>query len=329
MKNFMLRLFLTFIIFCLALQAREVVRPQRYKKYENPWTTGPLLAPSVAVVTAGHFNIEPYIYAVANTGLYNKKGKSINGPTLWNNYLTTTVQVGLTSFMDMQIAPSVYYNYFQGRANWEYGDTPITFDFQIVKPHHQDSFVPYVKLVIAETFPSGNFRNLNPQKLGSDVSGAGTYATTVGLAAGELFHIYKYTFLSTRLYIDYTYSAPSHVKGLSIYGGGKGTNAIVYPGNQYSFDAACELTLSKNWVLACDLVGLWIEKARVKKIQPLNARGEVAKIGRPSSRQFSLAPAIEYNFSDNVGVISGCWFTFAGRNCSRFVSSLTAVNIYY
>ena len=325
----MKRLFFVLLFAAVALHSKEVARAQRYKKYENPWTTGPLLAPSVAVVTPGHVNFEPYIYAVANTGVYNNKGKSVSTPTLWNNYLTTSLQVGLTSFMDMQISPSVYYNYVQGKANWEYGDTPVTIDFQIVKPHHQESFVPYVKLVLVETFPSGNYRNLNPKKLATSLSGAGTYATTIGIAAGELFHIYKYNFLSTRLYIDYTYSAPTHVKGFNAYGGGFGANATVYPGNAYSFDAACELTLSKNWVFACDLVGSWTQKARVKGKRGVNALGSVARLGRPSSRQFQLAPAIEYNFSDNIGIISGCWFSFAGRNSSKFVSSVTAVNIYY
>ncbi len=49
---------------------------------------------------------------------------------------------------------------------------------------------------------------------------------------------------------------------------------------------------------------------------------------RPSSESFSLAPALEYNWSANIGLIGGVWFTVGGRNTSRFVSGVLAFNVY-
>jgi hypothetical protein len=41
---------------------------------------------------------------------------------------------------------------------------------------------------------------------------------------------------------------------------------------------------------------------------------------------FSLAPALEYNWSENAGVIAGVAFTVAGRNTSATVMPVMAVN---
>ncbi len=49
----------------------------------------------------------------------------------------------------------------------------------------------------------------------------------------------------------------------------------------------------------------------------------------PSSEQWSLAPAIEYDWSTHFGVISGVWFTVAGRNAPAFANWVTAANFYF
>ena len=48
----------------------------------------------------------------------------------------------------------------------------------------------------------------------------------------------------------------------------------------------------------------------------------------PSSEQISMAPALEYNFNANVGIIGGAWFSVAGRNSTQFISWVLALNIY-
>ena len=55
----------------------------------------------------------------------------------------------------------------------------------------------------------------------------------------------------------------------------------------------------------------------------------IAPIGAPEGWQLSLAPAIEYNFNENWGVIAGPWFTVAGKNSSAFIVGMLAINIYY
>ncbi len=48
----------------------------------------------------------------------------------------------------------------------------------------------------------------------------------------------------------------------------------------------------------------------------------------PTSAQFSIAPAIEYNWNANIGIIFGSWFTLAGKNSTQFTSGVFAFNYY-
>jgi hypothetical protein len=47
---------------------------------------------------------------------------------------------------------------------------------------------------------------------------------------------------------------------------------------------------------------------------------------REASIQYSLAPAIEYNWSEKLGLIAGCWLTIAGKNSRKFTSGVIALN---
>jgi hypothetical protein len=51
-------------------------------------------------------------------------------------------------------------------------------------------------------------------------------------------------------------------------------------------------------------------------------------VTQPSCIQVGLAPAIEYNFSDEVGLIAGSWFTILGRNSYQIVSAIASVTFF-
>lgn len=58
-------------------------------------------------------------------------------------------------------------------------------------------------------------------------------------------------------------------------------------------------------------------------IRPSNRNiGSGQDIGNGNLYELSLAPAIEYNFSENIGIIGGCWFTVEGANTPYFFSSV-------
>jgi hypothetical protein len=323
MKKFAL-LFLT-----TALFADKVIVPKHLVEVENPWFTGPLLAPSAAVVPVGHFNIEPYVYVIANTGSYDSHGNVQKMDTLWVNNFQFVLQAGLTNWMDIQILPSAVYNYSQHEARWLFYDFPVTVDFQLLAPSHMEDWTPYIKISFTEIFPTGKYQHLNPKKKGTDISGTGSFRSSVGLVFGEVFRLTGIHFLSARLLLFYELPAPVHLEGFNAYGGGYGTNARFFPAQNWEVDLGLELTLTKNWVLACDFVGSWAVATRFSGNPGTDAAGNPATLGIGPSSQYALAPAVEYNWNANVGIIGGAWFTVAGHNAPRFWSAVAAFNYYF
>lgn len=312
------------------LFADKVVVPKRQTDVINPWYTGPLLCPSSAVVPVGHANFEPYVYVAAGTGYYDKHGKVVkNTHTSWSNSFQPVIQIGLTSWMDIQFLPILVYNYHNHQAQWLFYDFPITVDFQLTSPKGMDDWTPFIKFFITETFPTGKYRNLNPKKLGVDLSGTGSFRTETGFVIGKMFHFKKHHFLIARLLLQYEICSAAHLKGFSSFGGYSNTNARLFPGQGLAADLGLEYTLSQNWVLACDFVGAWSASNHYSGDPGTLPNGSKAVLQTGSANQYSLAPAIEYNWSENLGVIGGCWFTVAGNNAPRFWVGTFALNYYY
>lgn len=311
----------------LTLFADIVPQPE----VNGPWLTGPLLAPSPLVVPGGHWNIEPYLYATANLGTYDENWRlQKNEEILWSNALQPVIQVGLTDWMDVQIYPTLYYNYTRGAGAWVFGDFPLQFDFQLYQTS-VSSWAPNVKFTIREIFPTGEYDELKLAKKQTDLGGGGSYVTSFAVAFGDIYHVRGFHFLSWRLSLQYSFPAPVQLKGLNAYGGGEGTDLRYFPAQSAQVDLGVEWTLSQNWAFACDAVLNWAKGdaySGVLGVVPDAAAPAPIGFGSPSF-QYSLAPALEYNWSENLGLIFGSWFTVAGKNALGFCSAIGAVNYYF
>lgn len=311
---------------CAALHAVHIPTDTNHPQpslLESPWFTGPLLAPSPLTIAPGHINYEPYIYAIANVGKYDHHWHPEKNETFWSIFTQQWVEIGINSWMDFEFVSTLFYNHTSGASKWEVGDLPVQLDFQLYKNLKRlDLWSHALSFTIKETIPIGKYRNLHANKKGTDVGGGGSWQTTFILNQGNLFHIGGNHFLSWRNSFQYTLPAPVHVTGLNVYGGGPGTDGTVYPAQIFAYDTAIELSLTQNWVFAMDVLGVWTGKSRFKgkTLFPNTA---------PPSVQFSLAPAIEYNWSDDIGLIVGSWFTIAGRNADQFVGAVAAFNYYH
>ena len=293
----------------------------------HPLFTGPLLTPETHVVQGGHVNLEPYVYVNTDYGNYTGNWSySDTTDTQSVNPLLYT-QIGLTSFMDMALTPQFFTYFSGGETTTGVGDFEVEFDFQLIAGGGFKQS-PSLLFNIGEIFPVSKYSNLNPSKNGTDAIGSGTYQTTCGFVVGKNFDFGGRHFLATRYSISYSYSTPVHVKGFNTYGGGNGTDGYVYPGNAFVLLSGFEYSLTRNWVLAIDLQYQHIDRNRFSGVNGVLANGSEAINSAPSSESFSMAPAIEYNWSETWGLIAGCWFTIAGRNASAFASGIVAVNYY-
>jgi hypothetical protein len=132
----------------------------------------------------------------------------------------------------------------------------------------------------------------------------------------------------THFTLSYTYPNAVHVKGINVFGGGKDPRGKVYPGPYLLTILGLEYTLTRNWALALDIEYLHTDHTRFSDTKGAT-ESKKNQVGLPSSEQFSLAPAIEYNWSANFGIISGVWFSIAGRNTAAFANGIVAVSFYW
>lgn len=305
--------------------------------FSKPWFTGPILGGSGNTVLAGHVNVEPYVFGFARTSFYDSDWKSQSIETLWNIHFRTPVWIGLTDWIDLRITPIWNWNERGGKTAWTMGDWAAQLNFQLYRdqlPHKH--WPPSIKISIRETFPTGKYQNLNPKMLGIDGDGTGAWYTSFILSMSKVFAFQKNHFLG--LYLNTFYSIPTrvHVKGFNSYGGGVGTNGVVNPEKILSAIFSFEYSLTQNWVIACDFQGIWNSKISFKGtpgVVPSND-GNLDPFALPASNerkagiQYTIAPAIEYNWSENLGVIAGVWLSVAGKNSSHFTSGVVALNYY-
>ncbi len=291
-----------------------------------PWLTGPLLTPSGHVVPTGHWNFEPYLYVTTDFGVYDKNWSPQSIPNFYNILSSSSFQYGLPGPLDISFTPQFQWNHTDGASQWEIADMPIGIDVQLWQDNTR-AWRPAIKLQLKANLPFGKYQNLNPNKLGTDVSGSGSFLPGIGLVSSRLFHFKGHHFLATRFNVSYTFPTPVHVKNYNAYGGGHHTHGTVFPGQSITALAGFEYTLTQNWVLALDIQYLHTNKNRFKG-HAGSSHGVANVVTSPSSEQLSFAPAVEYNWTTNVGAIAGCWFTALGRNSTQFASGVIAINIY-
>jgi hypothetical protein len=288
---------------------------------DQPWITGPLLTPVGNVVKEGHGKYQPYLYWINNPAIYDHKWKSHTIPTFHSVIFQTSLAFGIAKAIEFTFIPQVAYHRTEGEQAIRQGDLPFLFGFQLLK-EEIDGFAPAIKLRLSGDFPIGKYQRSNPKKLKTDLTGLGSWDPGVSLIASKRFHLSGYRWLIGYLFAAYEYATPVHVHGISLYGGTTRTRGTVYPGSTTTVSAALELTLTKHFGFTLDAQYQHFNKNRFKG----RAAGYAPKF--PSSEQFALAPAAEYNFSQRLGMITGAWFTVAGRNGPVFASWIFAINIY-
>jgi len=294
---------------------------------EEPWFTGPLIAPVGTAVPYGEFLIKSYLFCSANTGVYNRGSTPI--PTD-NNFYSTKSQFlcffGLNPWCDINISPEFYYNYFSGERYFYPGDLTVGLDFQLMSDKETPYF-PGIKFSVREVLPTGNFQYLRPRKLWTDRTGAGTFGTQFDLVLYKEFHLSGAHFLSTTVSGEYTVNTHLNVHGFNAYGGGFGAKGKVFPGNRFQGIVSFEVSLTQHWSLALDTVYSFTEATTFSGNPGIAFSGLLATVGSPSAKQVSFAPAIEYNFSKKMGLIAGCHLSAWGKNSPEFRSGV--VNFTY
>lgn len=289
----------------------------------EPWFTGPIFATTGHTMVQGYLNLQPYFFYLVYSGEYNKNWHFEKFPKFYTANIQLPWKIGITDWLEFAMNPQASYNRTEGKSAYVFNDLFTRLGFQL---YRNDDIHAYLKFSVGEFFPTGRYERLNPDKLTTDLGGMGSFGTNFGLAFVHTVHIKGFHYFSYRINGITVVWAPTTVHGFNAYGGGFGTKGTVHPGLQYSGVFGAEYSLSRNWALACDLLGAYQNKSTFSGKPGKNPDGTVASVGFPSSTLFTVAPALEYNFSSSLGLIGGGWFSFAGRNAAQFNSFVLALN---
>lgn len=285
-----------------------------------PWYTGPLITGSANNVPKGRVNIQPYLFLNNQYAVYTDNRGTTDVPEVFTVQPLFIYQYGYTDFIDSTLNLSGFFRWRDRQYAQGFGDIAYSLGFQLMK---QTPYRPSIRFTVGETFPTGKFRNLNPDKGGIQGTGGGVFSSQLGLFINKIFWKLREHPVSVRL--AGIYSIPNHeahVTGFNAYGGGFGTDGHVKVGHNIQADLGLELSLTQKWVFATDIAYEFSFKSTFSGIPGSSSNGAPASNGGPSNDQLSIAPAIEYNPNPLGGFIGGVWFSVTGRNSSVFVAGV-------
>ncbi len=296
---------------------------KKSKEMFNPWYTGPLVTPSASMMPPGQANIQPYLFISGNYAAFNKDRESIALPS--NSYqmqVIAPMQMGVTPSTDFVFSPGAVMNWSQNQNGGGFSDLGASYGFSIFK---ETLYIPKFKFTISQKFPTGKYKNLSTNGLNLNATGGGSYQTQFCFTAGKvIWWTYPHP-MNIRLFFGYNMGTVVNVKNFNAYGGGFGTKGRVRIGNTFTTDLGLEVSLTQRWVAALDVIYTASNATKFHGNPGLNKDGTPASVGNPYNDNLSLAPAIEYNFSESLGILWGVQFSVYGRSSANFVNGQFSV----
>lgn len=290
------------------------------------WFTGSLYAVSPALSQAGALAIEPYAITSFNTGSYDAEGHHH-----WERrgtdaeVLLTVLKYGLTDHLTIATTPSLAHswNTAQGSAGTGFADLPIELEYRL-----RDGVIatgaPSITASIGLRLPTGRFDRLQNSQIGH---GSGAWTLKAGVLVQSLFNTPGDHAMRIRLYGSVAIPlARVSVHDASVYDTASGFAGHALPGAAAELGMSVGYGLTQRWVLALDLLYC---KSAGTALDGTRSDGGRVQTRAPSSSSFAIAPAIEYSWSANAGIIAGVAFSAAGRNSASFIAPQIAVSLAF
>jgi hypothetical protein len=274
---------------------------------DDAWWTGPMLAVSPNGPGQGHALTETYLYdQVAD---HAQSLRSFN-------YLL----YGLSDRVTLGAIPVFGINEADG-AHSRFGLSDLTFQAQyMVADFDPKTQMPAIAVALRQSIAIGKYDRLNEA---TEAFGGGAGATSLGLFTQDYLWLPNGRILRVRVDALASVSATAHVEDASIFGTSSGFSGRARPGDAVSLDVSFEYSLSRSWVLATELLYDHTNTTHVEGAS--GDRQEHVNLG--SSDGFGFAPALEYCWAPNWGVLLGTRILTGGHNRSFSVTPAIALNV--
>ena len=316
----------------MAMVANAQTEPQTVsagrQSLDDAWWTGPMLAPSAATLPRGHFLIEPYLYDVIVQGQYDSNGARHSAPHANGFGSLTYMNYGLANRVTVGLIPTVGYNDVSkgpSSGGVGLGDFAVQVQYRITQ-FQEGHWVPTTSIALQETLPTGRYDRLGNRP--SDGFGSGAYTTTLAFYSQTYFWLPNRRILRMRFNVSPAISSNVRLRDVSVYGTGTGFRGQATPGSSVFVDMSWEYSLTRRWVLALDATYRHQGNTPVNGYNISNPMQPI-HFDSGSSDAVGLAPAIEYSWKRNLGVLLGARFIPAGRNANATISPAIAINFVH
>jgi hypothetical protein len=274
-----------------------------------------MLANTAASAPAGHGLVEVYFFD-ATTAHSNAPGTFA--------YLL----YGVTDKFSVGLNPTAEFNSVSGtpgNSGSGTGDTVLLAQYGL-STFDPSSWIPTTAISLQETLPTGRYDRLGTRS--SNGMGAGAYTTTLALYAQTYFWLPNGRILRARLNVSRPlYSSRVTLEDASVYGTADGFRGHAMLGSGVAIDTSWEYSLTQRWVLAMDLIFHHGDAARINGSGPAGPAPVLFNTG--SSDTFGFAPAIEYSWGPQIGVLLGTRIIPASHNTTASVTPAVAINYVY
>jgi hypothetical protein len=284
---------------------------------DDAWWTGPMLAPSAATLPRGHFLVEPYLYDVI--AAHSNGFGSL-----------TYVNYGIADRLTVGLIPTAGFNKASNGPSSTgvgLGDLTLQTQFRLTK-FQVGRWIPTTSFAVQETLPTGKYDRLGDRP--SDGLGSGAYTTTLALYSQTYFWLPNGRILRMRFNLSDGFSKTVNVEDVSVYGTEPGFRGHVKPGNSFFANASWEYSLTRRWVLALDATYRHNGNTRATGSDVVVPNGvqnpPSIQMDSGSSDAFALAPAIEYSWKPNLGVLLGTRVIPATHNTHATITPAVAIN---
>ena len=302
-----------------AQQALPPVASEIRQSLDDAWWTGPMLAPSAATLPRGHFLIEPYLYDV--TSPHSNGFGSL-----------TYVNYGLADKLTVGMIPIFGFNKISNGPSSSgvgVGDLTLQTQYGLTK-FHDGSWIPTTSVAVQETLPTGKYDRLGETP--SDGLGSGAYTTTLALYSQTYFWLPNARILRMRFNVSEALSRNVNLRDVSVYGTEAGFRGHAEPGASFLVDASWEYSLTRRWVLASDATYRHNGSTLVIGNNVPNRSGaQLSQIRTDSgsSEAFAFAPAVEYSWKPNLGVLLGTRLIVGGHGTGASITPAVAINFVH
>lgn len=288
--------------------------------------TGPLVT-SGPPLPQGMLAVEPYLVNTQVVGYYDDKRNRHDIDDMSQGWsVVVPMQYGVSERFTLGATPSAGLAYtVDGGRSFRIGDTGLSLSYLLAQSEGPSAAA--LAVAIRQNLTTGTYDHLDREGL-ADATGLG--APIIRLALYGQSYFLPDRNLRARVNLSWRLpGARASIDGASAYGTPAGFSGHAELGNAFEAALGMEYSLSTNWVLSADLLYERDRGANVRGV--VASHGDALRFDRDITAWWrqSVAPAVEYHWSDRVGLIIGAVVSFDGRNSAAIVSPQIALNMVF